>query len=80
MTIRTLFFPWSAGGGAGYTGRGLAAADRLDDRFTVAFGPSAVTRMVAEAGYPVVGTPSPGGPLRRSRPSCRSPTWSGCTR
>ncbi|MEU9926354.1 glycosyltransferase [Streptomyces anulatus] len=62
MTIRTLFFPWSAGGGAGYTGRGLAAADRLDDRFTVAFGPSAVTRMVAEAGYPVVGTPSPGGP------------------
>lgn len=65
MTIRTLFFPWSAGGGAGYTGRGLAAADRLDERFTCAFGPSAVTRMVAEAGYPVIGTPSPGGPPER---------------
>ncbi|MBQ0983220.1 glycosyl transferase [Streptomyces sp. F63] len=65
MTIRTLFFPWSAGGGAGYTGRGLAAADRLDERFSCAFGPSAVTRMVAEAGYSVVGTPSPGGPPQK---------------
>lgn len=65
MTIRTLFFPWSAGGGAGYTGRGLAAAGRLDDRFACAFGPSAVTRMVSEAGYPVIGTPSPGGPPER---------------
>ncbi|MEU1516208.1 glycosyltransferase [Streptomyces sp. NPDC005811] len=65
MTIRTLFFPWSAGGGAGYTGRGLAAANRLDERFSCAFGPSAVTRMVAEAGYSVVGTPSPGGPPQK---------------
>ncbi|MFK4100741.1 glycosyltransferase [Streptomyces sp. NPDC019531] len=65
MTIRTLFFPWSAGGGAGYTGRGLAAADRLDGRFECAFGPSAVARIVAEAGRPLVGVPSPGGPPGR---------------
>ncbi|MFD7068332.1 glycosyltransferase [Streptomyces sp. NPDC059913] len=68
MTIRVLFFPWSAGGGAGYTGRGLAAADRLDSRFTCAFGPSSVTRMVAEAGRPIVGTPSPGGAPQRVPP------------
>jgi len=65
VTIRTLFFPWSAGGGAGYTGRGLAAADRLDNRFECAFGPSAVVRMVDEAGRRLVGTPSPGGPPER---------------
>lgn len=61
MTIRTLFFPWSAGGGAGYTGRGLAAASQLDGRFECAFGPSAVSRMVAESRFPMVGTPAPAG-------------------
>ncbi|SCL18006.1 glycosyltransferase [Micromonospora inyonensis] len=59
MKARVLFFPWSAGGGAGYTGRGLAAAGRLGDGFVCAFGPSAVAQMVAEAGYPIVGLPGP---------------------
>jgi len=59
MTIRLLFFPWSAGGGSGYTGRALAAAERLDASFTCAFGPSAVSRMVAEAEFPIIGAEQP---------------------
>ncbi|MFG1674415.1 glycosyltransferase [Micromonospora sp. NPDC049282] len=58
MSPRVLFCPWSAGGGAGYTGRALAAAARLDGRFTCAFGPSGVARMVAEGGHRMIGEPA----------------------
>ncbi|MDI5943639.1 hypothetical protein QLR68_37040, partial [Micromonospora sp. DH15] len=59
MTRKVLFCPWSAGGGAGYTGRALAAAARLHGRFECAFGPSGVPRMVAEGGYRMIGEPAP---------------------
>ncbi|SCG59244.1 glycosyltransferase [Micromonospora halophytica] len=58
MSPRVLFCPWSAGGGAGYTGRALAAAARLDGRFECAFGPSGVARMVAEGGHRMIGEPA----------------------
>jgi UDP:flavonoid glycosyltransferase YjiC (YdhE family) len=57
MTIRVLFFPWSAGGGAGYTGRGLATATRLGADFACAFGPSAVESMTTPAGFSIIGRP-----------------------
>lgn len=53
---RALFFPWSAGGGAGYTGRCLALAARLaEDSWECAFGPEALPRLVEEAGFPLAG-------------------------
>jgi UDP:flavonoid glycosyltransferase YjiC (YdhE family) len=61
VTPKALFFPWSAGGGAGYTGRALAAAALLDGEFACAFGPSAVARMVTEGGRRMIGTPVPDG-------------------
>ncbi|OON30530.1 MULTISPECIES: glycosyltransferase [unclassified Micromonospora] len=65
MTRKVLFCPWSAGGGAGYTGRALAAAARLHGRFECAFGPSGVPRMVAEGGYRMIGEPAPDGAPKR---------------
>ncbi len=53
---RVLFFPWGAGGAAGYTCRGLALARRLGERYSCAFGPESVIGLVEEAGFPLVGS------------------------
>ncbi len=62
-TRRALFFPWSAGGAAGYTGRCLALASRIAGAYDCAFGPEALPRLVEEAGFPLVG------PRKRWNPS-----------
>lgn len=55
--IRVLFFPWGHGGGAGYTGRCLALADRLRAAgFEVAFSDCGRSSMVRAAGIRVVDT------------------------
>src|SRR3954447_9385225 len=69
MAVRALFFPWSAGGGAGYTGRCLAVATRLAGRYECAFGPDCVISMVEEAGFPVVG------PRERHQPRTARPEY-----
>lgn len=53
---RALFFPWSAGGGAGYTCRCLALAARIASEYSCAFGPEALPRLVEEAGFPLAGS------------------------
>jgi UDP:flavonoid glycosyltransferase YjiC (YdhE family) len=55
---RALFFPWSAGGGAGYTCRCLALAARVSGEYACGFGPEALTGLVEDAGFPVVGSRS----------------------
>nr|CAD62199.1 Ata5 protein [Saccharothrix mutabilis subsp. capreolus] len=55
MTHRILFFPWGWGGAAGYTARCLALADRLAGAGDeVAFADCGATRLVREAGFPVI--------------------------
>lgn len=55
---RALFFPWSAGGGAGYTCRCLALASRVAATYRCAFGPEAIPALVEGAGFPLVGSRS----------------------
>jgi UDP:flavonoid glycosyltransferase YjiC (YdhE family) len=53
---RALFFPWSAGGAAGYTCRCLALAKRVSAQYACAFGPGALSGLVEAAGFPLVGS------------------------
>jgi UDP:flavonoid glycosyltransferase YjiC (YdhE family) len=52
---RAMFFPWSAGGAAGYTGRCLAVAERVKARYRCSFGPETRRSLAEEAGFAVVG-------------------------
>jgi UDP:flavonoid glycosyltransferase YjiC (YdhE family) len=51
---RALFFPWSAGGGAGYTCRCLALAQEIACEYECLFGAQAIPEIVAEAGFPLL--------------------------
>jgi UDP:flavonoid glycosyltransferase YjiC (YdhE family) len=53
---RVLFFPWSAGGGAGYTCRCLALASRVASTYRCGFGPEAIPSLVDDAGFQLVGS------------------------
>jgi UDP:flavonoid glycosyltransferase YjiC (YdhE family) len=53
---RALFFPWSAGGGAGYTCRCLALAARVASTYQCAFGPEAIPSLVDDAGFQLIGS------------------------
>jgi UDP:flavonoid glycosyltransferase YjiC (YdhE family) len=52
---RALFFPWSAGGGSGYTCRCLAVATRVASTYRCAFGPEAIPSLIDDAGFQLVG-------------------------
>jgi UDP:flavonoid glycosyltransferase YjiC (YdhE family) len=64
---RALFFPWSAGGGAGYTCRCLALARRVAGEYDCAFGPEAIPSLVAGAGFPLLDWASRSPPAEQPR-------------